>query len=134
MLRWDSRRAGGLAGPTLPQKREPFYFSSTVRRPPLLRSADWPDRLVDCTALKRAFEAFYETLLPKNAHPFIYLALEVDPTKLDVNIHPTKQEVHLMDSDDIVEVVCESLGKVLAAGSESRSYKVQVNLRPGWTR
>lgn len=125
---------GWFSGANFSAKRGTFLFfinrssifsrcsSLDIDRRPLI------DRLVDCSPLKRAFEAFYGALLPKNGHPFIYLSLEIDPTKLDVNIHPTKQEVSLMDADEIVEVVCEELQKLLASGSESRSYKVQVSV------
>ena len=91
-------------------------------------SADSPliDRLVDCTPLKRAFEGFYGVLLAKGAHPFVYLSLEINPTKVDVNVHPTKREVGFEDEDEIVDLICDALGKKLEKASESRSFKVQV--------
>ncbi|GAA5865798.1 hypothetical protein JCM1840_006251 [Sporobolomyces johnsonii] len=87
-------------------------------------------RYVDCTPLKRALEAFYATLLAKGTHPFIYLSLEIDPGKIDVNVHPTKKEVGFEDEDEVVELVCEKLAEVLEKQGESRSYKVQT-LLPG---
>lgn len=88
------------------------------------------DRYVDCSSLKRALEAFYGTLLAKGTHPFVYLSLEIDPTKVDVNVHPTKKEVGFEDEDEVVELVCEELAKVLEKQGQSRSYKVQV--RSSW--
>ncbi|POY75927.1 hypothetical protein BMF94_1011 [Rhodotorula taiwanensis] len=85
-------------------------------------------RYVDCSSLKRALEAFYGTLLAKGTHPFVYLSLEIDPTKVDVNVHPTKKEVAFADEDDVVELVCEELAKVLEKQGESRNYKVQTLL------
>ncbi|CEQ39385.1 SPOSA6832_00914, partial [Sporobolomyces salmonicolor] len=87
-------------------------------------------RYVDCTPLKRALEAFYATLLAKGTYPFIYLSLEIDPAKIDVNVHPTKKEVGFEDEDEVVELVCEKLAEVLEKQGESRSYKVQT-LLPG---
>lgn len=57
-----------------------FYFKST-------------DRLVDCTALKRALEIVYAATLPKASKPFIYMAIILPPEHVDVNVHPTKREV-----------------------------------------
>ncbi|BGP19480.1 DNA mismatch repair protein Mlh1 [Rhodosporidiobolus nylandii] len=85
-------------------------------------------RYVDCSSLKRALEAFYGTLLAKGTHPFVYLSLEIDPTKIDVNVHPTKKEVGFEDEDEIVELVCEKLAEALQKQGESRSYKVQTLL------
>lgn len=87
-------------------------------------------RLVDCTPLRRAFEAFYGTLLAKGAHPFVYLALEIVPSKVDVNVHPTKREVGFEDEDEIVEAICKALGRKLEKSSGSRSFTVQT-LLPG---
>ncbi|BGP34824.1 DNA mismatch repair protein Mlh1 [Rhodotorula toruloides] len=85
-------------------------------------------RYVDCTSLKRALEAFYSTLLAKNTHPFVYLSLEISPSKIDVNVHPTKKEVAFEDEDEVVQLVCENLAEVLEKQGESRSYKVQTLL------
>ena len=51
------------------------------------------ERLVDCSVLKKGIEAVYAAYLPKNSHPFVFLSLTMAPQHLDVNVHPTKQEV-----------------------------------------
>jgi hypothetical protein len=79
------------------------------------------DRLVDCSPLKKGFEAFYSTLLAKGGQPFIYLSLQLSPDKIDVNVHPTKSEVLFEDQDEIVQVIVEALGTRLAEQSTSRS-------------
>ncbi|GAA5899640.1 hypothetical protein JCM8208_000614 [Rhodotorula glutinis] len=86
------------------------------------------NRFVDCSPLKRALEAFYSNFLAKGTHPFVYLSLELDPNKVDPNVHPTKKEVGFEDETEIVELVCERLADVLASQGESRSFKVQTLL------
>ncbi|GAA5836737.1 hypothetical protein JCM9279_007643 [Rhodotorula babjevae] len=91
------------------------------------------NRFVDCSPLKRALEAFYSNFLAKGTHPFVYLSLELDPTKVDPNVHPTKKEVGFEDETEIVELVCERLADVLASQGASRSFKVQTLLPAGGT-
>ena len=39
----------------------------------------------------------YDSLIEKETFPFYVLFLEVDPSRVDVNVHPTKQEVKFED-------------------------------------
>src|SRR6202000_335028 len=39
----------------------------------------------------------YDSLIEKESFPFYVLFLEVDPSRVDVNVHPTKQEVKFED-------------------------------------
>lgn len=47
--------------------------------------------------LHHAVVQAYEGLIEKDAFPFYVLFLEVDPARVDVNVHPTKQEVKFED-------------------------------------
>lgn len=53
-------------------------------------------RLVDSPAIRKSIEMVYSAFLPKGTHPFVYLSLEINPKNVDVNIHPTKHEVHFL--------------------------------------
>ncbi|KAF4316679.1 hypothetical protein BBO99_00008525 [Phytophthora kernoviae] len=83
------------------------------------------DRLVECPALKRACEYVYSLYLPKSTHPFIYLSMELPPRNLDVNVHPTKREVHFLHEEDIVDSISQAIEKRLKGSNESRSFSVQ---------
>ena len=52
-------------------------------------------------ALQSALEAAYRPLLPRGRHPVLLLAIEVDPRRVDVNVHPAKLEVRLRDEREI---------------------------------
>ena len=47
--------------------------------------------------LNHAVVQAYEGLIEKESFPFYVLFLEVDPARVDVNVHPTKQEVKFED-------------------------------------
>jgi DNA mismatch repair protein MLH1 len=82
-------------------------------------------RSVDSAIIKKSVEQTYATFLPKGGHPFFYLSLEIDPARVDVNVHPTKREVHFLNEDEIVAMICESVGESLSKVDTSRSFMTQ---------
>ncbi|GCB61301.1 hypothetical protein scyTo_0009310, partial [Scyliorhinus torazame] len=87
-------------------------------------------RLVESSALRKAIEAVYAAYLPKNTHPFLYLSLEILPQNVDVNVHPTKHEVHFLHEDSIIESVQQHVESTLLGSNSSRTYFTQT-LLPG---
>ncbi|EFQ30580.1 DNA mismatch repair protein MutL [Colletotrichum graminicola] len=87
-------------------------------------------RCVDSTSIKKALEQLYSSFLPKGGRPFIYLSLEIDPARVDVNVHPTKQEVHFLNEDEIIQSICEHIRSKLAEVDASRTFMTQ-SLLPG---
>ncbi|MBS1772731.1 MAG: DNA mismatch repair endonuclease MutL [Bacteroidetes bacterium] len=55
------------------------------------------DRFIRNAYLHHAVVQAYEGLIEKEAFPFYVLFLEADPARVDVNVHPTKQEVKFED-------------------------------------
>ncbi|KAF9652282.1 DNA binding protein [Thelephora ganbajun] len=88
-------------------------------------------RLVESTRIRRAMETIYTSILPKGFFPFMYLSLEINPESVDVNVHPTKREVHFLNEDAIVERVCNVSQERLLHKSQSRSYPTQTLLTQG---
>ncbi|KAI1083440.1 histidine kinase-like ATPase [Whalleya microplaca] len=87
-------------------------------------------RSVESSNIKKAVEQTYSTFLPKNGHPFVYLSLEIDPQRVDVNVHPTKREVNFLNEDEIIQSICENIRDKLAAVDTSRTFMTQT-LLPG---
>ena len=87
-------------------------------------------RCVESTNIKKAIEQTYAAFLPKNGHPFAYLSLEIDPRRVDVNVHPTKREVNFLNEDEIIQAICEHIRSKLAAVDQSRTFMTQT-LLPG---
>ncbi|HXS35959.1 MAG TPA: DNA mismatch repair endonuclease MutL, partial [Flavipsychrobacter sp.] len=55
------------------------------------------NRFIRNPYLHHAVTMAYEGLIEKEAFPFYVLFLDLDPAKVDVNVHPTKQEVKFED-------------------------------------
>lgn len=87
-------------------------------------------RSVESTNIRKAIEQTYATFLPKGGHPFVYLNLEIDPQRVDVNVHPTKREVNFLNEDEIIEIICNNIRVKLASVDTSRTFMTQ-SLLPG---
>lgn len=55
------------------------------------------NRFIRNAYLNHAVVQAYDTLIEKESFPFYVLFIEVDPSRVDVNVHPTKQEVKFED-------------------------------------
>jgi DNA mismatch repair protein MutL len=55
------------------------------------------NRYIRNAYLHHAVVTAYEGLIEKETFPFYVLFLEIDPARVDVNVHPTKQEVKFED-------------------------------------
>ena len=82
-------------------------------------------RSVESSAIKKAIEQTYSAFLPKGSHPFIYLSLDIDPQRVDVNVHPTKREVNFLNEDEIIESICTGISARLSRVDTSRTFTTQ---------
>ncbi|KAM0911333.1 hypothetical protein ACQ4PT_013540 [Festuca glaucescens] len=83
------------------------------------------DRLVDCTSLKRAIEFVYSAILPQASKPFIYMSINLPPEHVDVNIHPTKKEVSLLNQEHIIEMIKDAIEEKLMNCNTTRIFQTQ---------
>ncbi|OWP06476.1 hypothetical protein B2J93_9249 [Marssonina coronariae] len=87
-------------------------------------------RSVDSSNIRKAIEQTYSSFLPKGGHPWTYLSLDIDPHRVDVNVHPTKREVNFLNEDEIIERICLDIRTKLANVDTSRTFMTQT-LLPG---
>lgn len=55
------------------------------------------NRFIKSSYLHHAVVGAYDDLLPTGSYPFYVIYLEIDPARIDVNVHPTKQEIKFED-------------------------------------
>ncbi len=55
----------------------------------------------------------YENILEKGDYPFFILFMDIDPKRIDVNVHPSKLEVRFEDEKDVYNFVLAVIKKSL---------------------
>ena len=75
------------------------------------------ERAVRNRSIEHAIYAAYADLLPEGAYPFFALFLTLDPSRVDVNVHPAKAEVKFDDDRGVYtflkSIVRKGLGSAL---------------------
>lgn len=54
-------------------------------------------RFIKSGYLNHAIMGAYEDILPKDTYPLYVVFLDIDPARIDINVHPTKQEIKFDD-------------------------------------
>ena len=71
-------------------------------------------RYVKSKVVARAIEEGFRLKLMQHSYPFTCFMLEIDPEKVDVNVHPTKMEVRFSDEKAIYDFISETIRETLA--------------------
>jgi DNA mismatch repair protein MutL len=62
-------------------------------------------RVVRNTELNRIINDAYHTYKPEDKYPIVVINIEVDPTLIDVNIHPTKMDIKFSKFESLKELI-----------------------------
>ncbi|MBZ4192759.1 MAG: DNA mismatch repair endonuclease MutL [Candidatus Contendobacter sp.] len=83
--------------------------------------------------ISHALRQAYQDVLYRDRHPAAVLSLELDPTALDVNAHPTKQEVRFREASVVHDFVRRTVQTALAEirPGAAPSPLIQVGARGG---
>ncbi len=71
------------------------------------------NRPVRCPLTYKALEYAYSDLIPRGRHPFAVIAIELDPSHVDVNIHPTKKEIKYSQGNEVYLTVQRAIVSAL---------------------
>lgn len=76
-------------------------------------------RIVKCPVFQKSIDTVYKNLTGNTRYPFIILNLEIPPSDVDVNVHPTKKEVRYKNPNQIFNFIYSSVNDALKAKKES---------------
>lgn len=111
----------GVAKKMLPVKGESldYRISGYICRPEETRAGRHAistvinGRYIRNYAVAQALVKAYHTLLPINRFPIAVLHIEMEPSLLDVNVHPSKMEVRFSKEPELLEFVEETAARTL---------------------
>ncbi len=83
-------------------------------------------RTVKCPIFMKAIDTAYKNLISNGKYPFVVLNLELPPSDVDVNVHPTKKEVRYKNTNQIFNFIMTGIHGGLANYTEPEpSYNIQ---------
>ncbi|HEX2608354.1 MAG TPA: DNA mismatch repair endonuclease MutL [Flavisolibacter sp.] len=71
-------------------------------------------RFIKSGYLNHALQSAFQDLIPSDSFPMYVLFIDLDPTQVDVNVHPTKQEIKFEDEKIIYAFVQAAVKHALA--------------------
>ena len=74
-------------------------------------------RYVKNAVISKAIEDGYHGFMMQHRYPFTLLYLEIDGSKVDVNVHPAKREVRFSSREELYHRICLAIQNTLMGGS-----------------
>lgn len=85
------------------------------------------NRFIKSAYLNHAVMTAFDELIPKDSFPLYALYIDLDPTQVDINVHPTKQEIKFEDEKIIYAFVQAAVKHALAQFSIAPSLDFTLN-------
>ena len=92
-------------------------------------------RWIRSRTISAAVEKAYRTYLPIARFPFFFLDIQIDPTQVDVNVHPAKTEVRFLNENEVFRGIYHRVNDALnekmtvIAGTEIRPASQRDNIQ-----
>ncbi len=71
------------------------------------------NRFIRDAYLNHAVSMAFKELLPEDTFPLYVLFIEIDPAKIDINVHPTKTEIKYQDEQTIYAIIRSAVKRSL---------------------
>ena len=125
-------------------ERPGYHLEGFTISPLHTRAARSPQELfvnrrpVKNATVQHAIYDGYGSYLTKGRHPQFVFFLDVDPDRIDVNVHPMKREVRFVDQELVHRMVRQAVGEALSDSHQERQMDrsapgIAVTGWPGWS-
>lgn len=71
------------------------------------------NRFIKTPYLSNSVERAFSELIPDGVHPSFFIFLVIDPSSIDINVHPTKTEIKFQDESAIYQIVLSAVKRAL---------------------
>lgn len=90
------------------------------------------NRFIKHNYLHHAVVGAYEGTIQEGHHPFYVLFIDIDPSHIDINIHPTKTEIKFDDERSVYAIVMAAVRKAVGVYNlaPSLDFESDVNFLP----
>lgn len=88
------------------------------------------NRIISNMAIAKNIEAQYRSLIPVNRFPIFVLFIDIDPGRIDVNIHPSKQEVKFTREEEIHQLIAGLVARALRPSLEVPTMSISREKKP----
>jgi DNA mismatch repair protein MutL len=94
------------------------------------------NRYIKSSYLHYAVTSAFEGLLQSDQHPFYVLFIDIDPSHIDINVHPTKTEIKFDDERTVYAVIRSAVKQALGAHHvvPSLDFNYDVNFTENWDK
>ena len=86
------------------------------------------NRFIKSAYLNHAVMSAYQEMIPSDAYPMYVLFIDLDPAQVDVNVHPTKQEIKFEDEKIIYAFVQAAVKHSLAQFSITPTLEFDMDI------
>ncbi len=90
-------------------------------------------RPISSRLMASAVQRCFEGLLPEGHHPVFMLWIDMDPKKIDVNVHPTKREIRLANEGQVIAAIEDSVRQKLRLPDVQSFVYAAAPMRPDST-
>ncbi|WP_300368145.1 DNA mismatch repair endonuclease MutL [Brachyspira sp.] len=86
------------------------------------------NRPIENRVLAYAIKNAYSNAIPKERYPFFFLYINIDSSKIDVNVHPSKKEVRIKNEREISGILYNTISKNINLTNNFDSVNIEVDI------
>lgn len=108
-----------------------FRISGFVSTPDYTRSSKKSyhiyinSRTVKCPVFMKSIDTAYKNLIGIGKYPLVVLNLELPPSEIDVNVHPTKKEVRYKNTNQVFNFIYSAIDMALSNSSFAQANEAR---------